>query len=182
MPRAARELVQLGAVTGAHGVRGAVRLVSFTERPEDIAAYGPLCDETGARHFTLRSVRAAKGGLVARIDGVDERDAAEALKGTALYVPRAALPAPDAESWYQADLVGLAVETRTGDRFGLVAAIVNYGAGDLVEIALDGSDRRELVPFTRVFVPEVDVAGGRLVVNLPDDFLATDEKKDAADD
>lgn len=180
MRRAADERVLLGVVAGAHGVRGAVRITTFTDRAEDVAAYGPLSDAAGARRFSILSVRTAKGGVVAQFAGIDDRDAAEALKGTELYVPRSALPEPEAESWYRADLVGLAVEDRAGRSLGRVAGVHNYGAGDLLEIAFAGRRRTELVPFTKSFVPAVEPAGGRIVVDLPDGGFESGDA-DAAD-
>lgn len=156
-------MVLVGVIAGAHGVRGAVRVKSFTEAPEGVAAYGPLYDETGKR-FDLRVVGATKGGVIARLAGVDDRNAAEALRGQQLYVPRSALPATEAEEFYQADLVGLAVETVGGEALGRVRAVHNYGAGDMLEVERPG--RRSLdIPFTRAAVPVVDLAGGRLVVD-----------------
>jgi 16S rRNA processing protein RimM len=159
--------VCLGVITGAHGVRGLVRVKSFAETPEDVAAYGPLSDEEGARAFTLTLTGRSKGALLARIEGVDDRDRAQALKGTRLYAPRAALPPPaEPETYYHADLLGLAVEDRAGRSLGRVAAVHNFGAGDILE--LDGGGAR-LVPFTRRAVPVVDLEGGRLVVDPPDE-------------
>jgi len=154
-------------VVGAHGVRGLVRIKSFTEAPGDIAAYGPLSDEAGARSFAVRVTGEAKGAILAAIAGVADRDAAEALKGTRLYVDRAALPVPvDAEEFYHADLIGLMAEDRAGRALGRVVAVHNFGAGDLLEIAPEGGQSL-LLPFTKAAVPEVDLAGGRLVVEPP---------------
>jgi len=159
--------VCLGVVVGAHGVRGLVRIKSFTEAPGDIAAYGPLSDEAGARSFAVRVTGEAKGAILAAIAGVADRDAAEALKGTRLYVDRAALPVPvDAEEFYHADLIGLMAEDRAGRALGRVVAVHNFGAGDLLEIAPEGGQSL-LLPFTKAAVPEVDLAGGRLVVEPP---------------
>lgn len=157
----------LGAIAGAHGVRGLVRIKSFTEAPEDLAAYGTLTDEAGGRRFEVTVTGMAKGLLVARIAGVGDRDAAEALKGVRLFVERAALPAPeDADEYYHADLIGLAVEDRGGGRLGRVMGVQNHGAGDILEIVRpDGSEL--LLPFTRALVPKVDLAGGRLVAEPP---------------
>ena len=105
---ASHERVCLGAIIGAHGVNGTVRIKSFTEDPADVAAYGPVSDEAGARRFTIRPIGAARGAILARFEGVDDRAAAQALAGTRLYVPRSALPAPDDEEFYHADLLGLA--------------------------------------------------------------------------
>ncbi len=158
--------VCLGVVAGVHGVRGLVRIKSFTEAPEDLVAYGPLTDEAGTRRFEVRLKGRAKGGLLAEIAGLDDRTAAEALKGTRLYVDRAALPAPEEEEYYHADLIGLRVEDRAGRDLGRVAAVHNFGAGDLLGIeGPEGAER--LLPFTKAVVPEVDLAAGRLVVEPP---------------
>lgn len=159
--------VCLGVITGAHGVRGLVRVKSFTEVPEDVAAYGPLSDEDGTPVPTLTVTGRGKDALLARVEGVADRDQALALKGTRLYVPRDVLPALDEEqTYYHADLLGLAAEDPEGRPLGRVVAVHNFGAGDILE--LDGGDAR-LVLFTRQAVPVVDLEGGRLVVELPEE-------------
>ncbi len=159
--------VCLGVITGAHGVRGLVRVKSFTEVPEDVAAYGPLSDEDGTRVLTLAVTGRSKDALLARVEGVVDRDQALALKGTRLYVPRDVLPAlEEDETYYHADLLGLAAEDPEGRPLGRVKAVHNFGAGDLLE--LDGGGAR-LVPFTRQAVPVVDLDGGRLVVEPPEE-------------
>lgn len=159
--------VQLGTIGPPHGVRGLVKVRSFTDDPTDIVSYGPLSDEQG-REIALSLRGPIKGGLLAAVAGVDDRNAAEALRGVKLYVPRDALPATeDEEEFYYADLIGLAVETADGARLGRVKAVHDFGAGDVLEIKLDeGGD--EMLPFTRDMVPVVDVAGGRLVVAAGD--------------
>ena len=166
--------VCLGVIAGAHGVRGLVRIKSFTEVPLDITAYGPLGDEAGTRHFEVTAKSEAKGMVLAAVAGVTDRDAAEALKGTRLYVERAALPAPeDEEEFYHADLIGLVAEDRAGQRIGRVIAVQNFGAGDLLEIECpDGTEL--LLPFTKAVVPEIDLVGGRLLVAPPDEVSAED--------
>jgi 16S rRNA processing protein RimM len=171
--------IALGVVSGARGVRGEVRIMTYTERPEDISAYGPLTDETGKRRFEIVSATAAKNGVVARIAGIDDRKAAEALKGLGLYVDRSALPQPEADSWYHCDLIGLAAEAPDGTKIGTVEAVQNFGAGDLLEIAFTGRRATELVPLTEAFVPVVDIAAGRVVVALPENFFEAGETEDA---
>lgn len=164
----------VGAIAAPHGVRGLVKVKSFTAEPADIAAYGPLSDESGRRRITLQVMSAASGGaLICRIDGIADRDAAEALRGLRLYVERAALPAPAAaEEYYHADLIGLAATLADGTAFGRVVAVQNYGAGDILEIERDGGTPRLVdLPFTRTVVPVVDIAGGRLVVDPPAELL-----------
>jgi 16S rRNA processing protein RimM len=159
--------VCVGVVAGAHGVRGAVRIKSFTADPADVAAYGPLTDESGARRFRLAVVGQSKGVVIARIDGVADRNAAEALRGVRLYVERSALPPPEEDEFYHADLVGMAAVQADGAPFGQVVAVHDFGAGDSLEI-----ERPEggtiLLPFSRAAVPVVDVAARRLVVDPPE--------------
>jgi 16S rRNA processing protein RimM len=160
----------LGAITGAQGVRGAVRIKPFTARPEDVASYGAVEDEAGYRSWTIRLVGKAKGVVIGKIAGIDDRDAAEALKGLRLYVARSALPPPQEEEYYHADLLGLAVELSDGTMLGRVRAVHDFGAGDSIEVerAAGGT---VLVPFSKAAVPVVDLAGGRLVVDPPEGLL-----------
>jgi 16S rRNA processing protein RimM len=161
---AARVLV--GAIAGAHGVRGEVRIRAFTEDPAAVAAYGPVSDESGQRSFALTVTGRAKGGVIARIAGVTDRNAAEALRGLRLYVPRAALPATEHGEYYRVDLIGLRAEMADGTEYGRVVDVQNYGAGDILEIARpDGAT--ELLPFSDRVVPVVDLAAGRVVLDPP---------------
>ncbi len=172
MAEGAGARVCLGAVTGAHGVRGLVKIKSFTRDPADLTAYGPLADESGRRGFEIVVTGQAKGLLVARIAGIEDRDAAQALRGVRLFVARAALPEPEAEAeYYQADLIGLAAEDPQGQPLGTVSSVENYGAGDFLEIArAEGAPL--LVPFTKATVPLVDLEGGRVVVAPPEEIVA----------
>ena len=130
-----RARVCVGAIAGAQGIHGAVRIKPFTDRPEDVAAYGPVSDEAGGRRFVI-DVREVRGGMVvAALDGVDDRNAAEALKGLRLYVARDALPAPDEDEYYHADLLGLAAGLADGTQVGTVRAILPAGATEVLEIA-----------------------------------------------
>jgi 16S rRNA processing protein RimM len=160
----------VGIITGAQGVRGVVRIKSFTAVPEDVAAYGPVADEDGQREFALRPVGRAKGVVIATIAGVADRDAAERLKGVRLYVARDKLPAPGEEEYYHADLIGLAAVLRDGTPLGRVRAVHEYGAGDSLEVVRE-SGATVMVPFTRAVVPEVDLAAGRLVIEPLDGLL-----------
>ena len=164
----------VGVVTGPQGVQGAVRIKSFTEIPEDVAGYGPLEDETGHRQFDLHLCGVAKGVLVARLRGIEDRDQAEALRGLRLYLPRSALPQPEAEEYYHADLIGLDAVLGDGTRVGRVRAIYDFGAGDTLELARDGAPP-VLVPFTRAVVPIVEPSEGRLVLDPPPGLLGDDE-------
>ncbi|HXF52975.1 MAG TPA: ribosome maturation factor RimM [Hyphomicrobiaceae bacterium] len=171
---AARRIL-IGAVAGAHGVRGEVLIKSYAAEPERIAGYGPLYDETGNRQFQIAVRRLTGRGVIARIEGVASRSEAEALKGMRLYVDRERLPATEAGEYYHADLVGLLAVSPAGEVMGEVVAVQNYGAGDLIEIRLAGGGETELVPFTDAFVPRVDLAAGRMTVALPIEVSARDE-------
>jgi 16S rRNA processing protein RimM len=160
----------VGIVTGPQGVRGAVRVKSFTEVPEDIARYGPLGDEAGQRCFELQVCGAAKGVLIARLSGVEDRNQAEALRGLRLYLPRSALPQTEAEEYYHADLIGLEAVLGDGTPVGRVRAIHDFGAGDTLELARPGA-QPVMVPFTRAVVPVVELAKGQLVLDPPPGLL-----------
>lgn len=156
-------VAQIGA---PHGVKGEVRLRVFTEEPEALLGYNPLQTENG-RSLTVRRLQPAKGMFVASIDGVSDRDAAAMLTNARLYVPRERLPEPENEAWYHVDLIGLAALHVDGRRLGEVVAVQDFGAGDLLEIRLEGTRRTVFVPFTKQTVPLVDVAGGRVEIDPP---------------
>ena len=163
------ERICVGAIAGAFGVRGEVRLKSFTSRPDDIAAYGPLWSEDGQRSFTVRLTRPVTGGLGARLSGVETREEAEALKGATLWVERACLPKLPDDEFYHSDLIGLSVYDTGGALIGKVRAIYDHGAGDILEIFGPGRRQTLLLPFTRAFVPTVDLAAGRIIADPPEE-------------
>ena len=167
-PIAAHARICLGVITGAHGLQGEVRVRAFGD-PGALDAYGPVSDEAGARHFSVLSMRPAKGGVLARIEGVGDRAEAEALKGTELYVARTALPDPGPEEYYHADLIGLAARTVDGDTLGTVIAVHDFGAGDLLEIGAGDTASRDtmMIPFTREAAPEIDLKSGVIVIDPP---------------
>ena len=161
---AAGARVCVGQIGAPHGVRGEVRLRSFTSKPEAIAQYEPLETEDG-RVLKIKSLRPAKDHLVVALSGIGDRDAAEKLANLKLYVLRERLPAlVEAEEFYHADLIGLAVVNKAGEQLGTVLAIHNFGAGDLIEVRLDASGKTELVPFNERNVPSVDIAAGSIVI------------------
>jgi 16S rRNA processing protein RimM len=172
--------VLLGHIAGAHGIRGAVRVMSYTAAPEAIAGYGPLEDEAGHCRYVLSVEGATAKGLICRVEGVDDRTEAEALKGVALYVPRDRLPPPGAGEYYHADLIGLQVATEAGAPLGTVIAVLNYGAGDILEVRPAGETRTVLYPMTEAVVQDVDLAKGVIVLAPPEDVgdtTAGDVKK-----
>ncbi len=157
----------LGQIGAPHGVRGEVRLHSFTAEPAAIASYGPLETEDG-RVFKIETLRPAKHAFVAKLSGVADRDAAERLANTKLYVRRERLPEPAAaDEFYYADLIGLRAVDHAGRECGTVVGVHNFGAGDLIELRPAAGAPTELLPFDAATVPEIDIAHGRLVVERP---------------
>lgn len=171
----------VGEIGAAQGLKGEVRLRSYTQSPADIAAYGPLQDETGVREIEIERVRVTSKAVIARIKGVTTREAAERLNGTKLYLSRAKLPpreeAKDGE-WYVADMVGLEAVDPDGTPLGTVVAVHNFGASDIVEIAPVSGEATILVAFTEATVPEVDIKSGRIVVVPPQELEDEEELKD----
>jgi 16S rRNA processing protein RimM len=161
--------VCVARIGAAHGVRGAVKLWTFTENPLAVTRYGPLFSKDGARSFEVAHAREGKGHLVATLKGVTNRNEAESLNGLELYVAREKLPATEDDEYYHADLIGLAAETAAGEPLGRVVAIHNFGAGDIIEIAPPGGATM-LLPFTNAVVPTVDLAGGRVVIDPPQEI------------
>lgn len=170
--------VCLGVVVGAKGIRGEVRIKSFTENPADIGAYGPLSSEDGTKSWAVTVVGEAKGVVVARIKGVSDRNQAEDMKGTQLFVDRAKLPQTDDGTYYHADLVGLNVVLTTEEKLGTVVAVHNFGGGDIIEVG-DGVNETVMVPFSSAAIAEVNMKAGLIrVVPLPglfDDGEDSDE-------
>ena len=164
MSETKEEKVCLGVIVGARGIKGDVKVKAFTDQPEDIAAYGPVETDDGER-FTLTVTGQAKGVVVVRIEGVTNRNGAEALKGQQLYVDRNTLPkTEDEDEYYHADLVGLAVVDETDTECGTVIALYNFGAGDVIDIRRPAGHTL-LLPFTAEAVPMIDVSAGRIVVS-----------------
>ena len=156
-------------IGAAHGVRGAVKLWTFTEDPLAVKVYGPLVTKDGARQFEVTHAREAKGHLVATLKGIGTREEAERLNGIELYIARDKLPATDENEYYHADLIGLDAVNAANEPLGRVIAIHNFGAGDIIEIA-PAHGATMLLPFTNAVVPSVDLAGGRVIIELPDEI------------
>ena len=163
MSKETQDLIVVGAIKGAHGVRGEVKLKSFTADPDDLFAFGALLDESGTPLLTPQQSRAAKDHYIVKADPFRQKEEWDALKGTLLHVPRSALPEPDEDELYIADLIGLTVLS-DGKAVGRVKSVQDFGAGDLIEVQVSAGGPSIFVPFTKADVPEVDVAAGTLSV------------------
>lgn len=162
------DLVCVGAVAGAFGVHGEVRLKSFCAVPEDITAYAPLLTEDGSRSFSVSLAHPINNGFVARLGGVATKEQADALRGLRLFAPRDRLPSLPDDEYYHTDLIGLQVLDTGGTPLGRVKSVLNHGAGDLLEIEVPGSSATVLLPFTLAAVPTVDVQAGRIIADPPE--------------
>ena len=168
--------VCLGVIVGAHGIRGEVKVRSFTEDANDIGAYGVLTDKSGQKSFSVKVVGRSKDDLRVKIEGCDDRNQAEALRGTELFVERCVLPETDDEEFYQTDLVGLEVKNESGEFLGKVVAFYNFGAGDIVEIKI--GQKLEMLPFNKDFVPEVCINKGYIIVREPVSAIENGEENE----
>ena len=171
--------VLLGVVAAPHGVRGLVRIRSYTEDPMAVASYGPLSDETGKKEYRVEALSAARGAVLARVEGVADRTAAEALRGLRLYVERTRLPATGDGEWYEADLIGLSAVGRDGRDWGKVIAFHDFGAGSVMEVSGGSSAMTVMLPFTDEAVPEIDVEGGKVLIEPPAGLLPGGNEKEA---
>jgi 16S rRNA processing protein RimM len=161
----------MAEITGVHGIKGFVKLKVFSDDPEGLADYAPLCDSSGKRSFRLLSVQRHGNTWLAALEGVTDRTAAEKLRGTKLYLSRDQLPKLDArDTFYHADLIGLAAKTPAGKRLGAIIAVVNFGAGDLLEIK-PAKGTSFYVPFSKAVVPDIDLAKGEATVDPPPGLL-----------
>jgi 16S rRNA processing protein RimM len=168
-----RDLVSVGVITSAHGIRGEVKLKSFTADPEAIATYNPLQTAKGAK-VEIARLRTQKDGFIAILKGVTDRNAAEALARTELFVPRARLPEPEDDEVYIHDLIGLPVLQANGTTLGEIVGVENYGAGDLIDVKVEGRKETVLIPFAETFVVEADAE--KVVIDLPEGFLDEAER------
>jgi 16S rRNA processing protein RimM len=162
------EKVLLGRITGVHGLKGEVKIIAYTGEPEDIAAYGALTGADGER-LRISAIRSVKGGtVIAALHGISDRDKAEKLRGTDLYVSRTALPPPeDDDEYYHSDLIGLKAVSPDGETIGKIIAVHNFGAGDLLEIRFEGERQAQLIPFENAHIPRIDLDARQAVVLRP---------------
>lgn len=161
------ERICVAQIGGAHGIRGEVKVKSFTADPMAVKDYGPLSSEDGTASFEIEAMRPAKGHLVVRFRGVHDRNAAERLTNLRLFVPRDRLAPPEPDEFYHADLIGLAAVGTDGTEIGTVVAIHDFGAGDILELRPAAGSTTIMLPFTEACVPDIDIAGGRITVVLP---------------
>lgn len=172
---AADRLIAVGRVAGAFGVRGEVRIAAFTQEPLALARFRELKRQDGSPGLTILSARESKGGIVCRCPGVETKEQADALRGLRLFVSRDALPPPDEDEFYLADLIGLAVVTPEGETLGAIKSVQDFGAGDILEIAPAAGGPTWYLAFTRETVPTVDIPGGRVVAVPPTEVVAEEE-------
>ena len=165
------ELVCVGSIAGAFGVRGELRVKSFCANPTDLEKYNPLLTEDGTKSFDLSLIGQVKNGFSARVIGVNSKDEADSLRGTSLFTERESLPALPTDEFYYSDLIGMQVADTGGSILGKVRSIMNHGADDLLEITVEGASDTALVPFTKAVVPTVDLASGRIVIDPPEGLL-----------
>jgi 16S rRNA processing protein RimM len=165
--KSTKNRVCVARIGAAHGTAGEVRLWPFTTRADAVAAYGPLQTADGTRAFEIEDLRPGKDFLVARLKGIADRAAAERLRNTDLYVPRERLPVPEPDEFYHADLIGLRAEDTAGTAIGVVVAVHNFGAGDILEIAPAAGGDTAMLPFSAAAVPSVEIVAGRIVVDMP---------------
>ena len=177
MGKGSTSRICVGAISGVRGVHGEIRIKPFTEQPENVGAYGDVETEDGQQRFTLRRLKVRGKDVTAFIDGVTDRSQAEALKGTRLYVSRETLPALEDDEFYFADLVGLAVEDERQGVIGQIQAVHDFGAGDILEVRLNETGRNVMVPFTREVIPNVDIEGGKVMMDAPDGLLDEPEEE-----
>jgi 16S rRNA processing protein RimM len=168
----------VGQIAGAHGVQGFVRLKSFTEDPYNIFDYKPLTDESGKRVFNISQKKVMNDHFVVAVDGVKDREAAQALGSVKLYIARSLLPKPKRQEYYQSDLIGLKALDKDGRVYGIVMSVHDYGAGPFIEIGISRRDSF-MLPFTNVCVPDVDLKAGTVIISPPEGWLNKDEKEDS---
>ena len=169
-----RDMVLVGVITGAHGIKGEVKLKSFTSEPLSIGRYGPVQSSSG-RQFEITKLKAAKDDFIASLKSVNDRNEAETLKGVELFIARERLPKLKTHETYAHDLMGFDVVLENGSKLGKLIGMPNYGAGDLLEVAVEGNSESVLIHFANAFVPQDDFTNGKIIVNLPEGYLDKDD-------
>lgn len=177
-----KERVCLGAIVGVHGIKGEVKVKSFTEYAEDIDQYGDVEDEAGFRKFKIKVIGHSKDLLRVKIKGVDDRDTAFALRGTGFYVDKDVLPELEGEEFYHTDLIGLEAKDQDGQFIGEVIGVYNFGAGDMLEIKTSETGKSEMLPFTLAYVPTVNIKDGFIIVSSFLAFAEGEEEELSEDD
>ncbi len=181
------ELIELGAITNAHGIKGDVTIKPFGKDLSSLLDYGPVRDKSGQQAFTILSLRHSKKDLyVARIKEITNRNQAEEIKGTELYIERSKLPEPEEDEFYYRDLIGLSVKLETGEKWGKVIAVEDYGAGDIIEIMPQNSQKSVYFSFTKDIIPTISLKEGYLILIPPHEEIVTgedgvEEKADQSD-
>lgn len=169
-------LILLGEIAAAYGIKGEVRIKSYTTNPVDIATYSPLTDKSGRQIFKIETLRQQKSSLIAKLSGVHDRTSAEKLRSTGLFVRRSQLPPPEAGSYYEEDLLGLNAFSKNDAYLGKVMGILNFGAGTILEIRSTPTKESLMIPFKEAFVPEIDLLEGRIMI-IPPVFIEEDKDK-----
>ena len=173
-----KDMVLMAVIGAAHGIRGEVRVKPYGDDPLSFTDYGPLVTEDGSRTFEVLNARVQKTVVITRFKGIDDRNQAETLNGLNLYIPRDRLPEPEEDEFYYSDLEGLGVTTMVGEDLGRIVAVQDFGAGDLLEVR-PKRGRTFYIPFTKAFVPEIDLTAGLVKVDLPDDYFSDDRSESA---
>lgn len=173
----------LGAIVGVHGIKGEVKVKSFTEIDEDIDQYGPLENKAGDKKFSVKVTGHSKELLRVKIKGVDDRNVSESLIGTELYVNKDVLPELEEDEYYHSDLIGLKVIEKTSNQeAGTVVGVYNFGAGEILEIKVNSTGKLEMIPFTKQYVPTVNVKEGFIIVESAIMNFAQDNAEDEVSD
>jgi 16S rRNA processing protein RimM len=170
-----RDLISVGVIIGAHGIRGEVKLKSFTADPKAVASYGPLLSATG-EIFEITKLKPATTDFIATLKNVTDRNRSETLKGTELFISRAQLPQTTDDEIYMHDLTGTSVYGVNDTLLGVIVGFENFGAGDLVDVKVEGRSETVLIPYTKKFITSATTK--KVIVDLPDDYLEEGKRDD----
>lgn len=176
------KLIHVGTISGAHGIKGEVKIRSFTSNPRAIADYQPLYDAKQTREYRIAIVGTSKDHLIARIEGIIDRNQAELLRQVELYAPRDRIPTPtDEDEILLEDLIGLTVKLTDGVVYGSITGFMNYGAGDILEITPTDSKKPELYSFSYANFPEIFINNGYLIFQPPEVLNAANSQNKDTD-